>query len=120
MLPVPVIDPDAITGLRALSPDDGDAFLKEILTIFLQDTPVRIRELHTSLKDGETELFVRSAHSIKGSASNVGAAQLRDAAERIEHHARKTGTAGTGEMIVELEAAFVRARTALEKLLAAV
>jgi histidine phosphotransfer protein HptB len=119
MSSVPVIDPEAISGLRALSPDDGDAFLKEILTIFLEDTPVRIRELHTGLKDGKTELFVRSAHSIKGSASNVGAAELRAVAERIEHHARKTGIAGTDEMIAELEAAFVRARAALEKLLAA-
>jgi hypothetical protein len=30
-----ILDPEAIANLRALSPDDSDAFLKEILGIFL-------------------------------------------------------------------------------------
>ena len=119
MSPVPVIDPEAIANLRALSPDDGDVFLKEILTIFLEDTPVRISELRSSLTNGKTDLFVRSAHSIKGSASNVGAAELRAIAELIEHQGRQTGPAGTESMIIELEAAFARAREALQKLLTA-
>lgn len=107
------IDPEAIEALRALSPDDGDVFLKEIITIFLEDTPIRINDMKGALEQGQAELFVRSAHSIKGSAGNLGAAELRAIAERIEHHGRREGLAGTAPMIAELEAAFSRTGEAL-------
>jgi histidine phosphotransfer protein HptB len=116
MPPLPAIDPEAIANLRALSPDDDDVFLKEIITIFLEDTPIRLKELNEGLKEQKIDVFVRSAHSIKGSASNVGAMELRALAEFIEHHGRQNGSAGTEPKIVELEAAFQRAREALEEI----
>lgn len=115
---LPIVDLEAIENLRALSPDDGDVFLKEILGIFLEDMPVRIAELHRSNASGDTESFIRAAHSIKGSSSNVGAAEVRAIAETLEHHSRKHGIAGQEAQISELEAAYARAKTELEKLLA--
>jgi histidine phosphotransfer protein HptB len=118
MSSISVIDPEAIANLRALSPDDGDVFLKEILTLFLEDTPARMNDLRASLANQKTDLFVRSAHSIKGSAGNVGATELRAIAELMEHHGRHNGPAGTEGMMVELEAAYARTRQALQKLVA--
>ena len=40
-----VIDPQAIENLRALNPGDNDEFLREIVGIFLEDTPQRLVEL---------------------------------------------------------------------------
>lgn len=114
----PVLDPEAIANLRALSPDDGDAFLKEILGIFMEDTPVRIAELHSSLAAGDARTFTRAAHSIKGSSSNVGAEELRAVAEKLEHQSRDQGLADVEPLIAEIEAAFARARTELAKLTA--
>lgn len=117
MSSLPTVDYEAIANLRALSPDDGDVFLKEILTIFIDDTPVRIAELHTSRAAGDTSAFVRAAHSIKGSSSNVGAAELRVLAEQLEHHAKQHGLADTEARVVDLAAAFDRAKTELQKLI---
>ena len=113
-----VIDTEAITNLRALSPDDGDAFLKEILGIFMEDTPVRIEELHTSRTSGDTATFIRAAHSIKGSSSNVGAIELRSIAEKLEHKSRLTGLDDVEALLAELEAAFIRTQTELHKIIA--
>ncbi|MDF3059324.1 MAG: hypothetical protein K0R17_3539 [Rariglobus sp.] len=113
------VDFEVIANLRALSPDDGDVFLKEILNIFIDDTPLRIAELHSSLVSGNSVNFVRAAHSIKGSSSNVGASELRALAEHLEHHARNKGLAETEpQQIAEIEAAFARVKTELEKLIA--
>lgn len=112
------VDPEAIANLRALSPDDGDVFLKEILGIFLEDTPKRISELHAGLRAGAAPDFVRAAHSIKGSASNVGAMELRSIAEQLEHRSRKEGLADVASQVAALEAAFARAKVELEKLIA--
>lgn len=114
----PVLDPAAIANLRSLSPEDGDAFLREIIGIFVEDTPRRIAELHASRASRDAPTFTRAAHSIKGSSSNVGASELRVISEQLEHHARKHGLDETCEvMVAELEAAFIRARDELLKLL---
>jgi len=110
MPPAPLIDPDAIENLRALSPDDDDAFLKEILTIFLTDVPERIADLHVHRVDGNTAAFIRAAHSIKGSSSNVGACEVREIAQQIEHDTRQQGTPVSEVQVAALEAAFARAK----------
>ena len=114
---IPILDEESIANLRALSPDDGDMFLREIIGIFLEDTPVRIGELHASQAKGEVPAFSRAAHSVKGSSSNIGAMELRAVAERLEHMAKQTGLAGVDPVIVELESAFARAEVELRKLL---
>ena len=110
MPPAPLIDPDAIENLRALSPDDDDAFLKEILTIFLADVPERIADLHAHRVNGNTAAFIRAAHSIKGSSSNVGACEVHEIAQQIEHDTRQQGAPVSAEQVAALEAAFARAR----------
>ena len=61
--------------------------------------------------------FVRAAHSIKGSSSNVGATELRAIAEHLEHQARTNGLAQVEVQVAELEAAFLRVDAELKKLI---
>jgi HPt (histidine-containing phosphotransfer) domain-containing protein len=117
MSTLPILDPEAVENLRALSPDDSDAFLKEILGIFLEDTPVRLAELQSSRESGDIAVFTRAAHSIKGSSSNVGAGELRDAAQKLEHHAKQQGIAGTEALLAAVMSAYARLEPELRKLL---
>ena len=113
-----VIDPQAIENLRALNPGDNDEFLREITEIFLEDTPQRISELNQGLAAGDVSKFTRAAHSIKGSAANLGAAALRAVAEKLEHQSRTDGLAGVAPLVVEIKTEFSRAETELRKILA--
>ena len=105
----PVIDLQAIEVLRSLNPDDNGEFLKEIVGIFLEDTPQRIAELDDSLAAADVAKFVRAAHSIKGSSANLGAMVLRGAAERLEHHSKQNGLSNTGPLIADLKLEYQRA-----------
>ncbi len=111
-----LIDPEAIENLRALNPDDGDAFLRDIVGIFLEDTPNRIDELKQSLAGHDQIRFTRAAHSIKGSSSNLGALPLREVAEKIEHASRNHGLTDMGPLILKLEETFAATKLELEKL----
>lgn len=111
------IDPEAIENLRALNPDDGDGFLRDIIGIFLEDTPARIAELRESLTSGDTIRFTRAAHSIKGSASNLGANQLRVIAGDLEHRSKSDGLGTLVTTIDQLDASFQVAKAVLEKYL---
>jgi HPt (histidine-containing phosphotransfer) domain-containing protein len=111
-----VIDPEAISNLRALNPDDGDEFLREIIGIFLEDTPKRVTELDDSLAAGDAGKFARAAHSIKGSSGNIGALALREVAGQLEHRAQTDGLGDVTSLVANLKAEFARAQTELKKL----
>ena len=111
-----VIDLEAIKNLRALNPGDRDEFLREIMGIFLADTPRRIIELEQSLAAGDTSRFSRAAHSIKGSSASLGAAALRAVAEQLERHSHQDGLGGVAPLLASLRAEFFRAETELRNL----
>ncbi|HEX2853583.1 MAG TPA: Hpt domain-containing protein [Opitutaceae bacterium] len=114
---LPIIDSQAIENLRALTPDDNDEFLREIAGIFLEDTPQRLAELDDSLAAGDAPKFTRAAHSIKGSSSNLGAAALRAAAEKLEHHSHRAGLVDVLPLMNDVKTEFARAKVELDRLL---
>jgi HPt (histidine-containing phosphotransfer) domain-containing protein len=111
----PIIDPDAIANLRQLNPDDGGEFMREIIGIYIEDTPKRIEELKKTLASGDTAAFARAAHTIKGSSSNVGAQALRAVAERLEKAARSEGLGAVAPIVAECEAQYALAVAELGK-----
>jgi HPt (histidine-containing phosphotransfer) domain-containing protein len=116
---LPLIDPQAIENLRAIIPGDTDELLKEIISIYLEDTPQRIAELETSLTAGDIGVFTRAAHSIKGTSSSLGAMRLRAVAETIECYSKETGLAGIEPGIAAVKNEFVATDAALRKYLGA-
>jgi histidine phosphotransfer protein HptB len=114
---LPIIDSEAIETLRALNPGDNDEFLRDITGIFLEDTPARIQELDQSFAKGDVPTFVRAAHTIKGSSSNLGALALRAVAERLEYQSRKSGLDGLAPEIAALKIEYASLQAELQKLL---
>jgi HPt (histidine-containing phosphotransfer) domain-containing protein len=90
-----------------------------MIGIFLTDTPLQIAELEKSLKSSDRAVFMRAAHSIKGSSSNLGAGALRDATERAENDSSATPIPQLAPLVAEIEAEFARARAELERIIAA-
>ncbi|HEY4300885.1 MAG TPA: Hpt domain-containing protein [Candidatus Didemnitutus sp.] len=110
------LDPEAIANLRAVNPDDGGEFLRELIDIFLADTPERIAEIEQALGVGEAEVVSRAAHSIKGSAGNFGAVELASLARGIEQQGNARDFTAARAGLAGLRAEFARARTVLERL----
>ncbi|TAG33969.1 MAG: Hpt domain-containing protein [Verrucomicrobia bacterium] len=114
---VQILDSEAIENLRSLGDEGDDTFLREIIGIYLEDVPKRLADLKTARASDDRPLFTRSAHTIKGSSANVGAAEVRALAEKIEHRSKSETLASLNEHVGELEAAYARARQALQSLL---
>jgi histidine phosphotransfer protein HptB len=118
MSELPTIDPDAIANLRDLNPGDNGEFLREIVAIYIEDTPKRIDDMRRSLAAGDVGTFTRAAHTIKGSSSNVGAQVLRALAERLERISRTDGLGAVTPMVAECDVEFARAAAELRSLAA--
>ncbi len=111
-----IISPEAIAALRDLNPGDNDVFLMEIIGIYVEDTPVRIKELKQSLAAGELALFTRAAHTIKGSSANLGAIAVASVAEALENKSRTEGLVGLAPLVEQVESEFARASAELRGL----
>ncbi len=110
----PVIDPQAIEDLRALNPEDP-AFLKELIDLFIQDVPGRIAEIEQGIANKNSELLTRAAHTIKGSCSNFGAANLREISHTMEMQGKASDFAAAATSLVTLRADFALVAAALQK-----
>lgn len=117
MADTPVIDLKSIENLRALNPDDNDEFLREIVTIYLEDTPQRIAELEQALAVSDVAKFTRAAHSVKGSSANVGAMVVRSVAEQLEHQSKQS-LDQVATLLANLKTEFARAQAEFAKLVA--
>jgi HPt (histidine-containing phosphotransfer) domain-containing protein len=113
---IPTIDPDAISNLKELNPGDNGDFLREIVCIYIEDTPKRIAELKASLASGDIEVFTRAAHTIKGSSANVGALALKGVAERLEFLSRREGLVGVAQLVADCDSEFAKAAAELRRL----
>jgi two-component system sensor histidine kinase/response regulator len=95
--PVPV-DQRVIDHLLRIDAS-GDA-LRDLVHLFLRDTPPLIDALVHQASSGDPTLVAAGAHAIRGAAATFRARPLADAADRIERGVR----AGTLPTVEDLEA----------------
>ncbi|MDB6127968.1 MAG: Hpt protein [Verrucomicrobia bacterium] len=111
-----IIDQQALENLRELNPGDNDAFVREIRDIFFQDTPQRLAELEECLASGDAVKFSRTAHSIKGSSTNLGAIGVRDVAEKLEAESKTKPVSSLVDLVESLKMEYARAKAEILRL----
>jgi HPt (histidine-containing phosphotransfer) domain-containing protein len=95
----------------------GDAeLLKEIATLFLDDYPSALSDLHQALDRGDARAVERTAHGLKGSVANFGASTAVEAARSIENLGRAQKLAEAAQVLNTLELALAALRPELESL----
>lgn len=86
------IDPETIQGLRELGGDDEPELLAELIQIFLEDAPQRMKDITEGLAHGDLTRVERGAHTLKSSSANIGALGLSDLCGKIVACARGSQT----------------------------
>jgi signal transduction histidine kinase/HPt (histidine-containing phosphotransfer) domain-containing protein/ActR/RegA family two-component response regulator len=110
----PAGGPVLIDAEAALARAGGSAeFLKELIGVFLDECGRQIATLHGAVRDGDTEVVARAAHSLKGSVSNFGATTAADAARRLEQAASNGDRSALAAALSELEDAIADLRPVL-------
>lgn len=101
----PAFDRDVWDTLRAL--DDDPAFLDELIDLFVSDALPRADRVGVLLASGDYAGAQSVAHSIRGSAGNIGGAEVASLARAIELDL-EAGVPVSGERAHELSASMQR------------
>lgn len=116
MSSTPILNPDAIRALRDLSPEGDSEFLRELIAIYLEDTPKQLSKLEEAITRQDAELVVRAAHTIKGSSGNFGAADFARLAQEMEAHGKSGNLAAAAAALPEFKNGFAQVVAALKLL----
>ncbi len=64
--------------------DDYPEIVEQLVDLFVDSTPPLLADLRCGVQDGDAEAVRRTAHKLKGSCQNIGAARLAGLAAAIE------------------------------------
>ncbi|UEM20151.1 response regulator [Skermanella mucosa] len=110
----PSIDTAALDKLRSV--DDDPAFVAQIAREFLNDAEDLVGELEHAWASGDLHAFKDHAHSLRSSASYVGAAPMVRLLLSCRDLSRDELAEEGYRRVKDIQAEFVRVRTALREL----
>jgi len=93
------LDPVVLEKLRQLTAPGEPDVLAQVLSLFLEEAPRRIERIRVALQTRDASEMHRAAHSMKGSAGNIGAMDLLDICREVDDRARVGDLAGAGLML---------------------
>ena len=92
----------------------GQDFLLEMIALFLDNAPERIRAAQAGLASGDLQAVYRASHSLKSTAGNLGARGLQEAAESLEKRAKAQKAEGLEAMLADVASRYEAVRERLE------
>lgn len=99
----PLIDIEAI--LQRV--DNDRELLADLFAIFIEDYPNQIEKIKTGIRENNSALVERGAHTLKGAVSNFDVKRCMDIAFDIEQMGRRNDLShaeeSLGDLIAELE-----------------
>jgi signal transduction histidine kinase/CheY-like chemotaxis protein/HPt (histidine-containing phosphotransfer) domain-containing protein len=107
----------ALTHIRALNPDKGEALLARVIGAFLGDTPPHLEALRRAVAAPDPAAIRRTAHSLKSSSANVGADALALLCKELEQLGRAGLTDGASTLLAAMEKEFRSVRQSLGAIL---
>lgn len=106
---------DQVDGLVAAAGVDG---AREILEAFRRSTEELLEALSTQIRGRDFGAAMATAHAVKGSAANVGARRLSQAAAELEIACRQGAEDGVDNLLEAVRSDFSAARRCFEEHLA--
>jgi len=107
------IDPTALRRLQSLNRAGTGDLLAKLITLYVVGTPARLAALRQAIAQEDPRAMRQNAHSLRGSASILGAQEVESLCEQLERMGRANTLAGAAALMDALDDAHERALTVL-------
>jgi HPt (histidine-containing phosphotransfer) domain-containing protein len=107
------INPTVLKTLRALQREGRPDILTTLVTLFLDNARVLLKDLQRAAKDGDTELLGQVSHALGSASANIGASPLSARCRELERMARAGSVLKPEVAVAAIEAEFRHAEAAL-------
>ncbi|MGY2342253.1 Hpt domain-containing protein [Pseudomonas sp. SDO5532_S415] len=101
------LDPDVLSALREVMEDE----FSTLVETFLADCEERLQQLTVA---GDVTRILETAHSFKGSSSNMGAIRLAELCHDLEQQAKERNFSAIETLVAEIAREFALVRPLYE------
>ena len=108
-----ILDPAALALLRQLRRPDKPDPVVELIDLFIQETPKRLREMRNAATQYDADALAAAAHNLRGCAGSIGAVKMAGLCEKLEENAGRRALQISSRLLKEIETEFDRVRQAL-------
>ncbi|MBW4474224.1 MAG: response regulator [Stenomitos rutilans HA7619-LM2] len=109
------IDPQALELLRNALGEDAREGITELIDCYLAETPKLMQAMNEAACKSDAVALNHAAHTLKSSSACLGAIVVANLCAQLETTSRMGSTEGSATAIKQLEAAYDRARAALQQ-----
>ncbi len=109
-----VLDFDRLKELESLMDGEDPGWLRGLIEQYLEDTAVRLGELHTSLHENNAQELGKTAHALKGSSNNIGAVIMVEPMHKLQRLGESGTLIGAESLISEVERLFLMVKSEFE------
>ncbi len=106
-------DDSVLEQFRMLAGETGEALVRELIDLFLKETPDLIAGMQQSLTNHDVESWTRATHSLKSSSAQLGALKLSALCKESETIGREGHATNLTEKLAHIEAEFEQVRESL-------
>jgi CheY-like chemotaxis protein/HPt (histidine-containing phosphotransfer) domain-containing protein len=106
-----LLDMGIIADLREMPPEKGVTMLSELITLFLDGAPQRIKQINDAIQNPIQLAF--HAHALKSMSLNMGAKRIVELTRKLEELGRTSNLAEAPQLAKELESAFNQTKVQL-------
>jgi CheY-like chemotaxis protein len=108
-----VLDPVCLAGLKELREPGQPDPLSELFGLFENESTVCVEKIQRGVVDQNSTAAAQAAHTLKGSASNLGATQLAAWCAQTEQRARAGDWSAMPDLLRHIEEELARVKSAL-------
>ncbi|MGR8919123.1 MAG: response regulator [Gammaproteobacteria bacterium] len=83
------LDTSALNGIRALQQEGGPDVLGRVIGMYFDSAPPLLTAMRGAAGSGDADALRASAHSLKSSSANLGAARLAELCQQLEQRGRE-------------------------------
>jgi HPt (histidine-containing phosphotransfer) domain-containing protein len=114
----PLLDQAKLESIRDLTEaEDDEDFLTSLIKMFFDRTPSLVQDIQQGISQSNGTVLERSAHSLKGTAGNIGAYPLMRVCEQLEERGRLRDFTDVSDLKVELNELYRATSEALRQTL---
>jgi CheY-like chemotaxis protein/HPt (histidine-containing phosphotransfer) domain-containing protein len=108
-----VLDPAPLNQIRALQRPGAPSLLAKVIGVYLDNSPTLVQRLREAVAQGDAKALRETAHSLKSSSANLGAASLAALCKELEQMGRDGQLQGAAEKLSALQQHYLLVRAAL-------
>ena len=106
----PAIDLKVIESLKELADDEDPDFLRDVVEEYLSNTARSIKDLREAIESEDADTVAKTAHSLKGASSSIGAKNMAELCRRLEAIGKAQSMDEASDLLSDLGREFHRVK----------